>query len=114
MNDQLLSLLSLYIDGKITAEVIDTWIALNIWDATGHDRDLIDQVAVELAYLKDGLSDESDFRTRMAEILYPSVTLDTRPEVPVSQTIGTASSNVTVTSRNPAEVIDLQFVAQFA
>lgn len=114
MTDQLLSLLSLYIDGNIVEEDIDNWIALNIWDATGHDRDLIDQVAVELAYLKDGLSDESAFRTRLAEILCPSVTLDTRPEVSISQAIGTASSNVTVTSRNPAEVIDLLVIARFA
>ena len=114
MTDHLLSLLSLYVDEQITAEDVDNWIALNIWDATDDDRDLIDRVAVELAYLKDLLSDESYFRTRMAEILSPTVTHDTRPEESVSQTIGTASSSVTVTSHDPAEVIDLRFVARFA
>ena len=101
MTDQLLSLLSLYVDKQIAVEEIDNWIALNIWDATGDDRNLIDRVAVELAYLKDLVSDESYFRTRMAEILSPSITIP--PEVSVAATVDIVTSNETVTIEAPTE-----------
>ena len=113
MTDQLISLLSLYVDEQVVAADIDNWIALNIWDAPEIDRTLIDQVAVELAYLKDKLSDESDFRTRMAEILSPSI-VDLPAEASSVATVETASANVTVTSADPGVTIDVRVAAQFA
>ena len=42
------------------------------------ERDLIAQIVVELVYIKDGVSDESIFRTRIAEIAnqIPAVVAD--------------------------------------
>ena len=39
------------------------------------DRDLIDQIAVEISYVKDAVSDEVLFRSRMAELAAPKADL---------------------------------------
>ena len=73
MTSELFELLNLYIDGGVKLEVLDKWIAVHIWDANGKDRDIIDQVAVELSYVKDSVSDEASFRLRMSELVSPNV-----------------------------------------
>ena len=67
MNDIILEALGLYLNGDIDLDSLEDRIIPLAWDAD-YDQDLIDQIAFELIYIKDGLSDESIFRTRMAEI----------------------------------------------
>ena len=81
MTNELFELLSLYIDGGTKLEVVDDWIAVHIWDADHKDRDIIDQVVVELSYVKDNVSDEASFRIRMSELVSPNV----RVELAVSE-----------------------------
>ncbi len=67
MNDEILKTLQLYLMGDIDIDSLEDRIIPLAWD-TDFDQDLIDQIAVELVYIKDGVSDESTFRTRVAEI----------------------------------------------
>ena len=79
MTVELFALLASYLEEKTGIESIQEWIALNVWHRSPEARDLIDQVAVELAYINDRVSDEEAFRVRMAEILVPTVAInDTR------------------------------------
>lgn len=72
MREDLLELLEVYLTAEADIDAIDSWIAANVWDAGEDDKHLIDEVAVELAYLSDGNSDEAHFRRRVAEILRPT------------------------------------------
>ena len=67
MTDQILETLRLYLAGDIDLDSLEDRIIPLAWD-TDFDQDLIDQIATELVYIKDGVSDESIFRTRVAEI----------------------------------------------
>jgi len=73
MTKELFELLGLYIGGDVKLEVLDNWIAVHIWDADGKDRDIIDQIAVEMSYVKDSVSDEATFRIRLSELVSPHV-----------------------------------------
>ena len=76
MTVELLALLASYLEEKTGIDSIREWIALNVWDQPPETREHIDQVAVELAYINDGVSDEEAFRVRMAEILVPTVAIN--------------------------------------
>ncbi len=67
MTDQILETLRLYLNGDIDLDSLEDRIIPLAWD-TDFDQHLIDQIAFELIYIKDGVSDESIFRTRVAEI----------------------------------------------
>jgi hypothetical protein len=51
MTRELVTLLESYLRHETGVEAINDWIAVNIWDAPEDTADLIDQVAVELAYV---------------------------------------------------------------
>lgn len=69
MTDEIFETLQLYLNGDIDIDSLEDRIIPLLWSAQlEEERDLIAHIAVELVYIKDGLSDESDFRTRMAEI----------------------------------------------
>ncbi len=69
MRDELINLLESYLRNKMAIEAISDWIATNAWDTTSDLADLIDQVSIELSYMDDGISNEKQFRSRIAEIL---------------------------------------------
>ena len=69
MTDIILETLGLYLDGDIDLDTLEDRIIPLLWSAQlEEERDLIAQIAVELVYIKDGLTDEAAFRTRIAEI----------------------------------------------
>ena len=68
MTDKILETLRLYLIGDIDLDSLEDRIIPFAWDTEFTDQDLIDQIAVEIAYIKDGVSDESTFRKRIAEI----------------------------------------------
>ena len=68
MREEILALLTSYLGERIGIDSVRDWIAHNVWDSPAETRDLIDQIAVELAHIDDGNSDEEYFRTRMAEL----------------------------------------------
>ena len=68
MSDVILKTIRLYLNGEIDLDTLERRVITLAWDDEFEDQELVDRVAVELVYIKDGLSDESIFRTRMAEI----------------------------------------------
>ena len=69
MTEKILETLELYLAGDIDIDSLEDRIIPLLWSAQLEaDRDLIARIAVELVYIKDGVSDESIFRTRVAEI----------------------------------------------
>ena len=77
MSDNIFEALALYLKGYIDLDSLEYRVITLAWDDEFEDQDLVDRIAIELIYIKDGLSDESIFRTRMAEIA---------SQVPVSAT----------------------------
>lgn len=69
MNHQILKTLQLYLIGDIDLDSLEYRVITLTWDDKSVDQDLVDRIAVELVYIKDGVSDETLFRTRIAEIL---------------------------------------------
>ena len=79
MTEKILETLELYLAGDIDIDSLEDRIIPLLWSAQLEaDRDLIARIAVELVYIKDGVSDESIFRTRVAEIAsqVPAVVAD--------------------------------------
>ena len=68
MRDNVLKALKLYLNEEIDLDTLEYRVITLAWDDEFEDQDLVDQIAIELVYIKDGLSDELIFRTRMAEI----------------------------------------------
>ena len=69
MNDEIIETLGLYLNGDIDLDSLEDRIIPLLWSAQLEaERDLIAQIAVELVCIKDGVSDETIFRTRVAEI----------------------------------------------
>ena len=69
MTDKIPETIRLYLNGDIDLDTLEDRIIPLIWDDDFKDQDLLNEILVELIYIKDGLSDEPIFRTRMAEIL---------------------------------------------
>ena len=70
MTDIILETLRLYLNGDIDLDTLEDRIIPLLWSAQLEaERDLIAEIAVELIYIKDGLSDEPLFRTRVTDIL---------------------------------------------
>ena len=63
--------LNLYLSGDIGIDALEERVISLAWDAEFEDQRLIDQVAIELSYIKDGVSDEDAFRARVAKIAAP-------------------------------------------
>ena len=68
MRDNILEALELYLNGDIDLDSLEYRVITLTWDDKSVDQDLVDRIAVELVYIKDGVSDEALFRTRVAEI----------------------------------------------
>ena len=68
MKDNVLKALKLYLNGEIDLDALEYRVITLAWDDKLEDQDFVDRIAVELVYIMDGVSDESIFRTRMAEI----------------------------------------------
>lgn len=68
MNHQILKTIQLYLLGDIDIDSLEDRIVPLAWDTEFEDQELLDEILFELIYIKDGVSDEPIFRTRMAEI----------------------------------------------
>ena len=68
MNNNVFEALKLYLNESIDLDSLEYRAITLAWDDELEDQDLVDRIAIELVYIKDGVSDESIFRERMAEI----------------------------------------------
>ena len=68
MTDIILETLRLYLNGDIDLDTLENRVISLAWDDDYEDQELVDRIAVELVYIKDGVSDEALFRTRVAAI----------------------------------------------
>ena len=68
MTDKILETIRLYLNGEIGLDSLEYRVITLAWDDDFEDQELVDRITVELVYIMDGLSDESTFRTRIAEI----------------------------------------------
>ena len=68
MSDIILEAIELYLTGDIDLDTLENRVISLAWDDDYEDQELVDRIAVELVYIKDGVSDEALFRTRVAEI----------------------------------------------
>lgn len=73
MKSQLLDLLHAYLRKDIEIEFINEWIALHLWHLPEDEKDLVEQVVIELGYVNDGHSNERQFHCRIAEIVAPTI-----------------------------------------
>ncbi len=69
MTDNILEALELYLNGDIDFDTLEYRVITLTWDDKSIDQDLVDRIAIELVYIKDCVSDEPIFRTRITEIL---------------------------------------------
>lgn len=63
--------LKLYLSGDIDIDALEELVISLAWDAEFEEQYLIDQIAIELSYIKDGVSDDGAFRARVAKIAAP-------------------------------------------
>ncbi len=68
MTDIIPETIRLYLNGDIDLDTLENRVISLAWDDSYEDQELVDRIAFELIYIKDGLSDESIFRTRVGEI----------------------------------------------
>ena len=68
MNDEIFKTLQLYLVGEIDIDSLEDRIIPFAWETEFEDQELLDAILFELIYIKDCLTDDSAFRTRMAEI----------------------------------------------
>ena len=64
-----LSILRLYLSEDLDLETLENHVIVSAPNAEGEFREFIDQVAVEIFYVWDGLSEEDLFRERIAELV---------------------------------------------
>ena len=69
MTDEILEAIRLYLNSDIDIDSLEDRIIPFAWDDDFEDQDLLNEILVELIYIKDGLSDESIFRTRVSEVV---------------------------------------------
>ena len=68
MADFILESLRLYLRGQIDLDTLESRVVPLAWNADDGDRDLIDQIAIEIAYVNDNVSDETMFRVRVSKL----------------------------------------------
>ena len=71
MMDETLEMLRRYLNGSIKLDTLENYVIIHAPDAEGELRDLLDQIAVEIFYIWDEVSDETLFRERVAELVGP-------------------------------------------
>ena len=69
MVDRTLNMLRRYLDGDIDFDTLGNYVIDLAPNAEGELRDLLDQIAVEIFYVWDGVSDETLFRQRIPELV---------------------------------------------
>ena len=67
-----LKILKLYLSGKMGFDYLEDQVVALAWDDTREDRDLIYAVLIEIAYIKDDVSDEATFRNRISGFISAS------------------------------------------
>ena len=73
MNSRVFEILRSYLIGDIDFDTLEDRVIPLAWEVDGEDRDLVDQIAVEISYVKDDASDEDLFRVRVADLIVPEV-----------------------------------------
>ena len=115
MNAAFLDLLFSYLGHECDIDVIRDWIDLNVWDASSQEREVIDQVAVELTYIDDGNSSEDQFRARMVELFVPTVIVSIPEEQVPEFVLGHSNSSESLdVTEPPPQVEDVFLTAVFA
>ena len=69
MADRTLNIVRRYLDGDIDFDTLGNYVIDLVPNAEGELRDLLDQIAVEIFYVWDGVSDETLFRERIPEFV---------------------------------------------
>ena len=70
MTNEVPEILRLYLNCDMDFDTLENRIISLAWDPDGReDQILIDTVLVEIFYIWDGVSDESLFRERVAEVI---------------------------------------------
>ena len=69
MVDKTLNMLKRYLDGDIDFDALGNYVIDLAPNSEGELRDLLDQIAVEIFYVWDGVSDETLFRERIPELV---------------------------------------------
>ena len=65
--DKAFDALNLFLDGDIDLDALEDRVVPLAWDSEYENQDLVDIISIELAYIKDGISDEPLFRERVVE-----------------------------------------------
>ncbi len=73
MNTRILEILRSYLIGDIDFDTLEDRVISLAWEVDGEDRHLVDQIAVEISYVKDEVSDEDLFRARIADLTVQEV-----------------------------------------
>ena len=73
MNSRIFEILRPYLIGDIDFDTLEDRVIPLAWEVDGEDRDLVDQIAVEISYVKDDASAENLFRVRVADLIVPEV-----------------------------------------
>ncbi len=69
MSTAISQILKAYLDGHIDFDTFEDRLIPLAWESHGADLDTVDQVAAEVACVKDGVLDEVTFRARIGDIV---------------------------------------------
>ena len=69
VDKELKLLLNRYLRNEVSINDVKFWVSQNIWDAQPDIDDSIDNVAIRLVHLDDGIIDQGRFRNLMMELL---------------------------------------------
>ena len=67
--DKALDALNLFLKGDIDLDTLEDRVIPLAWNSKYENQDLVDLISIELAYVKDGISDEALARERLAEAM---------------------------------------------
>ena len=67
--DKGLDALHLFLKGDIDLDTLEERVVPLAWNSEYQNQDLVDIISIELAYVKDGISDEALGRERLTESL---------------------------------------------
>ena len=68
MNSRVLELLNGYLIGDLDFDSFEDLVIPLAWESDSPAQDVVDQIAAEIALVKDGASDDATFRVRVAGI----------------------------------------------